>query len=78
MVCKSHRKGKQYVCSYCGNIVDADFNAAKNHEAILPDIPKWLRNSKYNRKGFFWKSNGFYALDGSELRVPTSLNKVNI
>jgi len=78
MVCKSHRKGKQYICSYCGNIIDADLNAAKNHEVDLPDVPKWLRNSKYNRKGFFWKSDGFYALDGSELRVPASLNKVNI
>ena len=78
MVLKSHRKGKQYVCSHCGNIMDADLNASKNHEAVLPDVPMWLRNSKLNRKGFFWKSDGFFALDGLELRVPASSNKVNI
>lgn len=70
IVRKSNRKGKTYTCSHCGLIIDADLNASLNHEAELPDIPTWLRVSKLNRTGFFWKPEGFFGLDGVELRVP--------
>jgi hypothetical protein len=70
VVRKSNRKGKIYTCSQCGLIIDADYNASCNHEAVLPDIPIWLRVSKLNRIGFLWKPEGFFNLDGVELRVP--------
>jgi hypothetical protein len=70
IVRKSNRKSKTYTCSHCGLIIDADYNASLNHEAVLPDIPRWLRVSKLNRTGFFWKPEGFFGLDGVELRVP--------
>ena len=38
VVRKSNRTGKQYACA-CGTCMDADLNAAKNHEIDLPQIP---------------------------------------
>lgn len=73
IVRKANRKGKLYECNSCGLIMDADLNAANNHEINLPDIPKYLQVSKLNRSGFLWKSDGFFNFDGVELRVP--LNK---
>lgn len=75
---KSNRKGKIYSCKHCGNTMDSDLNAAKNHEQNLPDIPFGFRNRKLNLKnGFFWKPNGFFNFDGSELIVPVSYKKNN-
>ena len=70
MVRKSNRKGKFYECMNCGNIIDADLNASLNHEVELPEVPFELRDLKLNRKGFFWKPDGFFNLDGEELTVP--------
>ena len=70
IVRKSNRKGKLYTCNRCGMIMDADLNASKNHAIDLPDIPLWLRESGLNRKGFLWTPDGFFDLDGVELRVP--------
>lgn len=73
---KSNRKGKVYSCKRCGNTMDADLNAAKNHEIDLPDVSYSLRKSGLNKKdGFLWTPNGFFNLDGSELIVPISLIK---
>lgn len=73
---KSNRNGKVYECKHCGNVIDSDLNAAKNHEVDLPDIPFYFRNRKLNLKnGFFWKPNGFFNYDGSELIVPVSNKK---
>jgi predicted RNA-binding Zn-ribbon protein involved in translation (DUF1610 family) len=73
---KANRKGKTYSCKHCGNTIDADLNAAKNHEVNLPEIPYSFSNQKYNRgKGFFWKPEGLYSFDGEELRVPLSKNE---
>lgn len=69
-VYKSARKGKDYICANCDLCIDADINAAKNHQINLPDIPKWLVGLNHNRKGFFWKSDGFFDSSGVELRVP--------
>jgi transposase len=69
LVRKSNRKGKVYVCG-CGYSDDADFNASCNHEQTLPNIPTKLRVLNLNRKGFYWKENGFYTLEGVELTVP--------
>ena len=71
LVLKSNRKGKLYTCKACGYTADADLNGARNNSIDLPRIPGWLINSKMNRKGgFFWKPEGLFNLDGSELRVP--------
>jgi len=49
--------------------MDADLNAAKNHEISLPEIPYDLRNLNLNRKdGFMWREDGFYDLDGRSLQ----------
>lgn len=75
LVLKSNRKGKQYSCSHCGNAIDADLNASKNHEIELPEIPFDLRNSKRNIQGFFWLPSGFFSMNGEEFIVPLSENK---
>lgn len=72
MVLKSNRKGKDYICKNCGSVFDADYNASCNHEVTLPEIPIWLKNSKLNKVGFFWKENGFFDLEDKALRVPCS------
>jgi len=56
--------------------MDADLNAAKNHEINLPNLPFGIRNQKINLKnGFFWNPLGITLYDGSELRVPASCKK---
>jgi len=72
LVHKNNRKGKLYFCSNCGFEEDADFNASLNHECNLPDIPAKLRSLKLNRRGFYWREDGFYDLDGQALTVPDS------
>ena len=59
LVRKSSRKGKEYGCPNCGSHMDADLNAAMNHETALPDIPWNLRKLNLNRKGFFWTEEEF-------------------
>lgn len=68
MVRKANRKGKVYECQHCGLIEDADYNASKNHEIELPEIPYTFRNLKLNRKGFFWLESGLFDLDGRSLQ----------
>jgi len=70
LVRKSSRKGKVYLCPECGLEIDADYNASLNHEVALPDIPWKLRKLNLNRKGFYWKEDGFYDLNGVVLTVP--------
>jgi putative transposase len=66
---KSNRKGKIYDCKNCGNTIDADLNAAKNHEINLPEIPYALRKLNLNRKdGFIWNQNGYFDLAGRSLQ----------
>ena len=69
LVRKSQRKGKVYLCKNCGLEIDADTNAALNHQQDLPDIPYDLRKLNLNRVGFFWKTTGFYSLTGEEITV---------
>jgi len=76
LVRKSNRCGKLYKCKGCGTHLDADLNGAKNHALDLPDLPVSLRHLKLNRKGFFWKPDGLFNLDGSELRVPNSPKEI--
>ena len=55
LVRKSNRKGKVYSCS-CGFVGDADFNASKNHECNLQQIPFDFIGKGLNLgSGFFWK-----------------------
>lgn len=76
MVLKRNRKKQQYVCENCGLVIHADFNACKNHEADLPEVPQWLSNLHLNRtSGFLWKPEGFFDVNGKELRVPCSEEK---
>ena len=57
-------------------MIDSDYNASRNHEIELPDVPVWLSNLHLNRtSGFFWKPEGFFDADGRELRVPYSEEK---
>ena len=73
LVRKANRKGKQYNCKNCGYSNDADLNASMNHVCDLPEVPKAFLGKKMNLKnGFFWKPDGFFAFDGSELRVPNN------
>ena len=73
-VLKKARKGKLYVCPICGLTIDADINAAKNHEAELPAIPHSTEFSKLaNTEGFYWLPSGLFRMDGSELRVPDTI-----
>lgn len=74
MVRKSNRKGKVYTCKHCGLIIDADYNASKNHEQNLLEIPYSFRNLQLNRKGFFWLESGLFNLEGESLQ---SLPPVN-
>ena len=68
MVRKSNRKGKVYTCKHCGLIIDADYNASKNHEQNLPKIPYNFRKLNMNRKGFFWLNSGLFGLEGESLQ----------
>lgn len=77
IVLKKNRKGKEYFCHNCGNMIDADLNASINHEVNLPDVPFWLSNLHLNKtEGFFWKPEGFFKVNGEEFRVPHSLKNV--
>ena len=69
---KKNRKSKEFCCAKCEHHSDADLNAAKNHSIELPDVPSSLRKLKLNRKGFYWKPDGFFYLTGEELAVPPS------
>lgn len=63
---KANRKGKLYSCKNCGNEIDADLNAARNHEIELPEIPFEIRSQRMNLgKGFYWRPDGFFILDGT-------------
>jgi len=75
---KANRNGKVYSCKHCGNIMDADLNAAKNHEVNLPPVPFTFRSQRFNLgNGFFWKPTGFTSFDGKALTVPSSPIKDN-
>ena len=66
---KANRKGKVYSCKSCGNIIDADLNAAKNHEQILLEIPYELRKLNLNRgDGFFWTQSGYFDSEGRSIQ----------
>ena len=73
LVRKANRKGKQYNCNHCDYSNDADLNASMNHVCDLPEVPKAFLGKKLNvNNGFFWKPEGFFTFDGSELRVPNN------
>lgn len=77
LVRKANRKGKIYKCNGCENTMDADLNAAKNHEIDLFPVPNALIVKRLNLgKGFFWKSNGFFDVFGSEIIVPNNQIKI--
>lgn len=77
MVLKRNRKKKGYSCEHCGLVIDADYNACLNHECDLPDVPIWLSSLRLDETlGFFWKPEGFFDVDGRELRVSNSEIKV--
>jgi transposase len=64
----NNRKGKIFVCKHCGFQADADYNASCNHEQNIPSAQNIFINLR-GIKDFFWKANGFFNLDGSELTV---------
>jgi len=75
---KSNRKGKLYECMNCGFILDADLNAAKNHETLLPEIPRNLQKLRMNiGAGFYWLESGFYDSGGRSLQSLLSKKEVS-
>lgn len=68
----ANRKGKNYKCRNCGIEIDADLNAAKNHEASLPEIKLSSRWFLSKQKVFFWQPEGLFDEAGQELRVPAT------
>ena len=76
----TNRNKKEFRCKCCGAALDADINAAINHEVELPFVPEWIMKSGLNRtSGFYWKLEGFFNLEGEELGVPLSRNEeINI
>ena len=79
LVRKANRKGKVYSCSSCGFVGDADFNASKNHECNLQPIPFDFIGKGLNLgSGFFWKQEGLFKIDGSELIVPDTFDPILI
>jgi transposase len=73
-VCSANRKNKLFSCKHCSFQADADYNASCNHEQSLPSA-NWLRYHPDKSRKFFWKENGFFNLDGSELTVPDTIKK---
>jgi transposase len=51
---KANRSGKKITCKKCGEIEDADLNAARNLAEDLVPIPTWMRRQQLNLKGFYW------------------------
>ena len=73
LVRKANRKKKVYKCKNCGLEIDSDYNAALNHEQDLSPVPFAFLNRKLNLgDGFYWKQDGFFKVDGSELIVQSS------
>lgn len=65
---KSSRKEKLFSCKHCGFATDADLNASKNlEEDRLPPVPKWVREEKRSRKGFFWNLSGVFDSSGAPI-----------
>lgn len=58
---KANRKGKTFLCDKCGNALDADLNAASNLRLDLAEIPFWVRLSRINRRGFYWRPDGLFS-----------------
>jgi transposase len=73
LVLKRNRRGKKYSCS-CGIEIDADLNAAKNHEADLPKIPSFLLGSGLNKTGFYWLESGLFNPEGGSLQSSLTKN----
>jgi transposase len=77
IVLAKNRKKENYSCGICGFEIDSDFNATKNHEVELPEVPDFVSNLHLNRtEGFYWRPEGFFGLDGKEFRVPCSEIKI--
>lgn len=65
---KSSRRGKLFKCKHCGFATDADLNASINlEEDRLPPVPKWVREEKVNRNGFFWNLSGLFDSSGESI-----------
>jgi IS605 OrfB family transposase len=56
---KANRNGERFVCKKCDNALNADVNGSTNISLDLPLLPKAAREQRWNRKGFFWKLDGF-------------------
>jgi transposase len=63
-----NRKNTDFSCKHCSFSADADYNASCNHEITLPSA-SFLLSYLDKPKKFFWKEEGFFNLDNSELTV---------
>jgi len=59
---RANRKGKTFSCNLCGFQQDSDKNAASNLALDLCEVPWWVRQSKINREGFYWMSDGLFTI----------------
>lgn len=80
LVRRANRKGKRYTCKGCGHSIDADINAAKNHEQDLYYLGwvlrRFIKDAKLNLgQGFYWRENGIFSITGEELTVPLATNE---
>ena len=72
-VFEGNRKGKAFKCKSCNFAIDADLNAAKNHEQSLISLPWSSELSKASKaEGFFWKPEVLLDCSGQEFAVPGS------
>jgi len=69
LVLKANRRGKRFSCKNCDYAADSDFNAAVNHQHDLPRVTVALRKARFNLKGFFWNTFGFFDRSGEEITV---------
>lgn len=69
---KLNRHSKSFTCRKCGFALDADLNAAMNHRDKLYDLPFKFNRLPNRSSGFYWKSSGIFAADGSEITVPVA------
>ncbi len=74
---RKNRVGKVFRCKHCSFQADADCNASCNHRDNLPNSDKMRFLLLLDKnKGFFWKEEGFFNLEGQELTVPDTYKKI--
>lgn len=69
LVKKSNRQGEIYSC-LCGNVLNADLNAAKNLLEDLVYLPKDFVTGKNNISGFYWLTDRYFPIGSLQSPIP--------